>query len=684
MIISSKNNSVSRIAILLVSLALFGCGDNAAAGEECEIEGSTPAFLQHLGCQGDFEALASAPLVSTIPGALSLKTVMDQADGDQLYFQNSKCYKIHHEFATAHLSGDGLPFVGSLQQFNTTEYYSPDRRFVLGAVTYYQGPDLWVWELSPYDTANADMVTRAFRAIAAGAYFGDKLAFHPTSENVARVVPDLPADIQIVTTDELFAGIDYQPLKLAEGYGRLRFMEAATLDTAYPSFRDLVVLDKVPNDISVVAGIITEEFQTPLSHINVLSQNRGTPNMGLRGATTDSRLTDLDGKWVKINVEASGWTIAEVTKDEADAWWEDHKPGAVQVPDLNLSVTALTDMEVLLDTDLAQKAAIKKAIPSFGGKASHYAELAKVNEVPVPKAFAVPIFYYDQFMNENGFITQVETLLADTEFQSNPQYRDEKLKELRTDMKAAPVNAAFLAELTVKLQTDYPDTRMRFRSSTNAEDLEGFTGAGLYTSKSGELGDPTSPIEDAVRQVWASVWFFRAFEERAFRSIAHLKVGMSLLVHRSFPDEYANGVAITANIFDETGQNPAFYINVQRGEASVVKPEPGVSSDELLYQFYNEGQPAQYLRHSTEVPEGEHVLTRTQLYELGQALDEIHRHFAESYGGDPTVFYGMDVEFKFDDLVPGGDIELQVKQARPHPGRGSSGSTPEPGVCDGF
>ena len=61
-------------------------------------------------------------------------------------------------------------------------------------------------------------------------------------------------------------------------------MKAAELETTYVGFRDIVVLDAMPNDISVVAGIITEEFQTPLSHINVLARNRGTPNMGLRNA----------------------------------------------------------------------------------------------------------------------------------------------------------------------------------------------------------------------------------------------------------------------------------------------------------------------------------------------------------------------------------------------------------------
>ena len=50
---------------------------------------------------------------------------------------------------------------------------------------------------------------------------------------------------------------------------------------------------------------------------------------------------------------------------------------------------------------------------------------------------------------------------------------------------------------------------------------------------------------------------------------------MAMLCHRSFPDEDANGVAITANIYDTSGLEPAFYVNVQEGEESVVFPEDG-------------------------------------------------------------------------------------------------------------
>ena len=64
---------------------------------------------------------------------------------------------------------------------------------------------------------------------------------------------------------DLFAGIDYQPLNLGETVALLAFYTADEVDGTYVNPRELVVLDSVPNDISVVSGIITGTFQTPLS-----------------------------------------------------------------------------------------------------------------------------------------------------------------------------------------------------------------------------------------------------------------------------------------------------------------------------------------------------------------------------------------------------------------------------------
>ncbi len=640
-----------------------------AALSRCVIpEGESLDSSGTLGCEQDFEILASEPLDASIPGARSVKTVIDRADGDKLYFQNSVTHAIHWDFARARLSGSGLPIVPSLSDFNETEYFSPSRRFLLGAVTFYQEPGVWAYEIAPYDTASAEMIGMAYDLIAESSFFGTDLYFHPNSETVESEAASLAPSVKIISTDELFAGIDYQALHLGVTLGKLRFFKADGLEDARTDFRDIVVLDAVPNDISVVIGIITAEFQTPLSHINVLSQNRGTPNMALRGALENGTLLALEDRWVRLEVGAFQFSIVQVTKDEADAWWQLNKPDAVTVPALDLSVTDLRDIEDVLDPALELGDALEKAIPAFGGKASHYGGLALIgDDVPAPKAFAVPVYYYWQFMEQNGFNDVVADLIADEAFQDDPRVREQRLEELRDDMKSATVDPEFGGMLLAKLEADYPGVRMRFRSSTNAEDLDGFTGAGLYNSKTGDPNDPDKPVLDAVRKVWASVWKLRAFEERSFRSINHQSVGMALLVHRSFPDEEANGVALTANIFDTSGLQPGFYINVQIGEESVVRPEPGVVSDQFVYQFDFPGQPTTFIAHSTLVPAGATVLTNSQRYDLGVALKAIHEFFKPVYGTDPLAWYGMDVEFKFDG-APGEEPALFVKQARPHPG----------------
>ena len=643
---------------------------------DCALDGSPdPDYAKQLGCQEDFDTLASLPLDASIPGARSVKTVVDQIDGDELYFQNSVKYPIHWEFAYNNLSGNGLPLVPDLSGFNLSEYYSPDRRFILGAVTYYEGPAIWVYEIAPYDSADAGMVEKAFDKIRDNAWFGPALAFHPSSKNIEdTVVPLLPDDIPIVTTERLFEGISYQPLNLGTSVGTLAFYASEDLRDAYVNPCEVVVLDEVPNDLSVTAGIVTEQFQTPLAHINVLAQNRGTPNMGLRGAFDDPALRALENQWVEITVGAFDWSIEAIDPQVGLAACEASRPEPLEATDMDLSVQQITDMEDVLDLDTYDLGdALGVAIPAFGGKASHYSGLTRIGpEVPVPDAFAVPMFFYDQFMQDNGFYDDIDVLLADATFQSDPAFRAEALAELQGRMMDAPIDASFEADLIAKLRAEYPGTRVRFRSSTNAEDLGAFTGAGLYTSESGDPSDPKRPVDVAVKTVWSSVWGPRAFEEREWYGIDHRKVGMALLVHRSFPDEEANGVAITANIFDTTGLEPGFYVNVQAGDESVVLPKPGDVTDQFLYYFEAPGQPVVYLAHSNLVPDGETVLSNEQIYELGVALAAIRDYFYPVYGISGG-FYGMDTEFKFDQaLGQAGEPTLWMKQARPYPGWSSA------------
>jgi len=129
-------------------------------------------------------------------------------------------------------------------------------------------------------------------------------------------------------------------------------------------------------------------------------------------------------------------------------------------------------------------------------------------------------------------------------------------------------------------------------------------------------------------------------------------------------------VAITANPFDASGLDPAFYVNVQLGgDVEVVSPPPGVTSDQFLYYFTQPNQPISFIAHSSLVASGQTVLTAAQTYELGKALALLHDRFSPAYGpaAGNNGWYAMDVEFKFDSSdAPDQAPRCFVKQARPY------------------
>lgn len=655
-------------AVLALLVACGGSTSDQILEGECQITGETPDFLESFTCFDDFHALGSLPIDATLPSATSVKVVMDRVDSDHLYFQNTQAFEIHYRFVSTHLSGNGLPVVPDLGTFNSTEYFSPERRFVLGAATYYALPDRWVLELSPYDTASVEMIERLFAQVKQQSYFGPELAFHPTSE--AQEALELSSDIPVVTTEELYDGIDYQPLSLGTAVGTLHFTTVANLaNREYYSPYTILVLDSAPNDLSVVQGTITEEFQTPLSHINVLAHTRHSPNMGLRGARTNAELLAFDGQLVKLTTTAQAWSVEAISAEDAQVFWDTHAPPAVTLPAIDLTVTAITNIEDATPDPVGAETLLgnlKKAIPLYGGKASHYSVLVKTPGVPIRKAFVVPMFFYDQFMRDNGFYARIDALLADPVFATDAATRDAALQQLRADIIAAPFDAAFSTELDAKVHSDVAwsaATKLKFRSSSNSEDLEGFPCAGCYDSFAGKTAEIADMLE-AIKRVYASAWELRTFDLRSFYRVDHTSLGISILCHEFFDDEDANGVAITGNPFDASGLDPAFYVNVQKGgDVEVVAPPPGVTSDQFLYYFTQPNQPISYIAHSSLILPGTTVLTPAQAFELGSALSLIQERLSPAYGPSAgnTGWYALEVDFKFT------DEGLVVKQARWYP-----------------
>jgi len=273
----------------------------------------------------------------------------------------------------------------------------------------------------------------------------------------------------------------------------------------------LALINGVPNDISVVAGIITTDFQTPLSHINVLSHNRGTPNMALRDGWNNPKLNELLDKLVYLKVTLDSFYVREATLTEAESFWAKKEPTRAQ----KLAIDTLTTGLVQLSGYDHQR------VSTIGGKAANFAELMDVTfqgqPLPLPEgAFAVPISYYWNHLKNNQIDDYLKEMLVNPEFKANSTTRAAMLTHLQQLIMEAPADPGLVELIKAKTGTSVPFATYRFRSSTNAEDIEGFNGAGLYSSYSAVQGDPDKTIEGAIRKVWASLLNPPAFEDREY------------------------------------------------------------------------------------------------------------------------------------------------------------------------
>ena len=321
--------------------------------------------------------------------------------------------------------------------------------------------------------------------------------------------------IDILLDADIFHDADFVAMNPEVGYGRLQLLEPD--DRPHP--RDIVIYETLPNELPRVAGVVTTVPQTPLSHVNLRAIQNQIPNAYIRDATTQSEIADLIGGYVRYEVTETGWEMRAATTEEVDDPYAASRPTTTQTPERDLSVETITALSDVSFDDW----------DSVGVKAANVAELGTLGfvEGTVPYGFAIPFYFYDELMKANGFYEDIETMLGDTEFQTDFDVQEKKLKDLRSDIKDADMPQWIIDALTAMHGTFPEGQSLRYRSSTNNEDLPGFNGAGLYDSKT---QDPDETEEDgidkSIKGVYASMWNFRAFTEREFYRIDHAAAAM--------------------------------------------------------------------------------------------------------------------------------------------------------------
>ena len=572
----------------------------------------------------------------------------------KLYFINSKRFEYHFTF-----SRDAVGRYSDNSDFNNHTYFTNSRRKnVAGSIVYHpnyvsgnEEQGIYTIEFWPSDPVAFNFIEPTFEMIVSSMPFlNGRVAYHPSSETQRTLYSDeienfKNSHVKIIETNKLLGDIVYNGLNTGESFGRLKLISGAQSISS----RDIVILENLPNDLSHVAGIITEQNQTPLSHINLKAKQNGTPNAFLKNASSNPRIASLIGQNVYLKIGPDQLEIRRASQTELDEFFEKARPEKTSFPKRNLEYKEIRNLSNL-------------SYPmsnGYGSKSANLAELRTIIPSVSPEGLAIPFYYYHEFMNHNGFYSEVEQMINSDSFKSFPSVRDRRLKEFRKRIKNTGILPGWMLDELRLMQESFAEgTPLRARSSTNNEDLEGFNGAGLYESYTHYPDE--GHFAKTAKQIWAGLWTYRAFEERDFWKIDHLTASMGILVHPSFQDESANGVGVTKNIYIPGPGWSGHYVNVQKGENLVTNPEPGSVAEEYIIANLGFGSnyEIQYIRSSNQIDSGQRILTRREALKLKDYMDIIHSHFKNLYRGNSN--FAMEIEFK---LLENG--KFIIKQARP-------------------
>ncbi|CAL2103011.1 Phosphoenolpyruvate synthase [Tenacibaculum sp. 190130A14a] len=616
------------------------------------LESVAQNYKTELSNSDDFILLAHKPLSNKYGFVKSLKILYDLKT-KKLYYTNSKRFKYHFEFVINYLELDE-----SLDNFNKHNYAATHKkkRFLLANINFYESLDTYTLELSPADRMTLKDIRFLYDLVKKSSYFKE-LKFFLNTERLIEQKSTIA--LPTIEAGAIYKNQQYQAISTEKSYGRLRFIDMDSLNSAKIQRTDIIIVNKPVLNLPIVNGVITTRMQTPLSHISVLGINRKIPVATYKNAYKTAYIKNLNEQYVSFEVALDTFYLKPISKEKFERKTKRRKN---KIKTLKLDLTTNT---LISGTNLHHK-----RIQTVGGKAANFGELFKIaqsSNFKVPEcSFAIPFYFYNQHIKTH----KIEPLIAKTinnyALQKNDSLLKIGLKKIRNQIKNTPIDSSLINQVHEYLNNSKcPYDRIRFRSSTNAEDIVGFSGAGLYTSKTGIRNDSKKNFEKAIKTVWASLWKKRAFLERDLYNINQNSIAMGVLAHRSFPNEYANGVAITKNLYRKN-----FYgnvINLQLGEEPVVNPKPNIVSEQIIcyegaeVDLYKDKKVIEVISYSS-LNNNQLILSQKEILNLSQQLYKLKRHFHKKVYKRRKSFlnFGLDVEFKID----GPNKDLYIKQAR--------------------
>ena len=606
-------------------------------------------------------------------------------DPTRVYYAHGSNYSFHYDFATRRLA----PFTGlEASEFDRLSLYNDGREVMLGAIIL--PPPLGIPEFAvqfvSHDPLPRELVKDLFELVKSTVIGpSDLRAFYlPTYEQRLAAEKDRPW----LESNGVPFPVDRWSMRdecysLGWAIGTLKFFPATEVDAAYADGRllpdDILLTDAVPSEMPYLAGIITFSPTTSGSHVAILAQTYGVPFGYLTDPAQRARALELAGQEVAFQCP-----ILFPLASSLDPALKSEILGLKNPPPIHLAPTAHFGGYSAPVDDLTPA-----DIRFFGGKAANYGLLRRTIPSNAPVAIAISFDLWNEFMAQTlpGGMTlrqEISNRLAGLTYPADIPAIKGNLAAIRSLIRSGTQFTTNQEQAVISALGVFDSRRnIRFRSSTNVEDTENFTGAGLYDSYSGCLDDDLDgdaagpshcdPTEDdergvfrAIRRVYASFYNDNAYLERLRRGVDENSVGMALLVHHSTPDifEMANGVAkVTSSIPNwTTNRISTVRLTTQKGAVSVANPD--ASSLPEVVAALSDGPTL--VSHSTLLPIGAYVLEwPTDYRSFGQLLGSV----ADAYGR-MTAKNSFVLDFEYKKVEPG---HLEVKQVRELPPPNTNG-----------
>jgi hypothetical protein len=560
---------------------------------------------------------AFSQLSGNLAGYPFVKTVVDREQG-KIHFLNHHRYQFHSDYiAEAILGVPAAEIDQKIDVFNRSVYLSPDRRFYLGVLALHttaiavptpgseRAERFFTLETVEIDNMDLAMMRYFYEFVKANVDPDFPILFKPANIGQEAMITGVePAQMPRVFSHELFASAIYIALNPGSARGRLRSFKS---EDEYRKARhtlewyDIIVMHRVPDDIPRVSGIINAHHTTPLSHTNVLASGWRVPNAIQLGIFETIERDALEGQWVNYGVDANAPQIAlakidrPVEVNQRPAW----SVQRIKLEEPETQYTPIVELDALRMSDRYR----------YGTKAANLGELKHILEhgsdrlmgyyrikrpprahllpflaqflglpettdpmvvsrkasdfmrqtVQVPRGIAIPFSVQQEFLESSPRIQQAIGKLK-MALELEARETDALCLSLQSLIRGARVPEKIRNVIDSHIANSLAGvSNFVVRSSSNAEDLENFSAAGIYESINHVA--TADSIFQSIKEVWASLVSPRSVRLRHEVGISLDDCYMGVIVQEEV-SATMGGVMVTTNPMNRAGDFRNVYINV--------------------------------------------------------------------------------------------------------------------------